>query len=311
MATGATARSVAVMFERIVVGYAGDRAGRDGVKLACRLAESTGATITVAYPYHPLFADVPADVAEQRARDELSAMLGSGSALEGARFRWCNSSWPIRALHELARFEDADLLVFGAAPERVGRRRLDLMDRMVHGAPCAVAVAPEGYADSAPSAIVRVGVGFADTEEARAASALAMQLAVNAGTPLRIVAGSGLGGLLAGYAAMSPALPEVEREMYGDARSAAERIAGELSTEGEVSVEVRREDPARLLVDATRTLDLLVLGSRGYGPLRQVLLGSVSAEVMRRGHCPVLVLPRAAVPAAEDVVRGEALAGER
>ena len=59
------------MFERIVVGYAGDRAGRDAVVLASQLAAISGAELTVVFPYHPLFATVPASVAEERVRGEL------------------------------------------------------------------------------------------------------------------------------------------------------------------------------------------------------------------------------------------------
>lgn len=50
-------------------------------------------------------------------------------------------------------------------------------------------------------------------------------------------------------------------------------------------------DPARIIVDASRHLDLLVCGSRGYGPLPAVLLGSVSRRVASEAHCPVIVLP--------------------
>ena len=37
---------------------------------------------------------------------------------------------------------------------------------------------------------------------------------------------------------------------------------------------------------------LLVVGSRGYGPLRRVLLGSVSTELVRSAPCPLIVTPR-------------------
>lgn len=309
MSAGARRHSLAGMFKRIVVGYAGDRAGRDGALLASRLASLSGAALTVTYPYHPLFAEVPCSVAEQRAREELEAMLGPHAGLEQARFRWSGASWPIRALHELAEFEAADLIVFGAAPERLGRRHVDLMERMVHGAPCAVAVAPERYVEDERSAIERVGVGFLDTREGRAAAAMAAELARIAGEPLTIVSGSGLTGALAGYAAMSPALPEAERDMHEQAQAAAEQIAAEL--DGRVSVQVRRGDPARVLVEATRTLDLLVLGSRGYGLVRHVLLGGVSAEVMHRAHCPVLVLPRTSTRADAGPLQRSALDGER
>jgi nucleotide-binding universal stress UspA family protein len=45
---------------------------------------------------------------------------------------------------------------------------------------------------------------------------------------------------------------------------------------------------------ASADLDLLVVGSRGYGPLRAVLLGSVSTPVVRSAQSPLVVLPRGA-----------------
>jgi nucleotide-binding universal stress UspA family protein len=38
--------------------------------------------------------------------------------------------------------------------------------------------------------------------------------------------------------------------------------------------------------------DLLVCGSRGYGPVRRVLLGGVSRQLVRRAACPVVIVPR-------------------
>ena len=39
-------------------------------------------------------------------------------------------------------------------------------------------------------------------------------------------------------------------------------------------------------------VDLLVVASRGHGPLRRLLLGSTSAHLARSSRCPLLVLPR-------------------
>jgi len=52
-------------------------------------------------------------------------------------------------------------------------------------------------------------------------------------------------------------------------------------------------DPAKELARAAadRKATLLVVGSRGRGAVRAALLGSVSAEVTRRSHCPVLIVP--------------------
>ena len=58
------------------------------------------------------------------------------------------------------------------------------------------------------------------------------------------------------------------------------------------SSEVRSGDAADCLAEASQELDLLVLGSRGYGPLLRVMLGGVSLKAMRSSACPVAVVPR-------------------
>jgi len=46
-------------------------------------------------------------------------------------------------------------------------------------------------------------------------------------------------------------------------------------------------------------IDVLVCGSRGYGPVRRVLLGGVSSRLIRRARAPVAVVPRATTAYAE------------
>jgi nucleotide-binding universal stress UspA family protein len=53
-------------------------------------------------------------------------------------------------------------------------------------------------------------------------------------------------------------------------------------------------DPAGELILATELLDLLVLGSRRWGPVKRLALGSTSEHVIRHTACPVLVPPRRA-----------------
>jgi nucleotide-binding universal stress UspA family protein len=52
--------------------------------------------------------------------------------------------------------------------------------------------------------------------------------------------------------------------------------------------------PADVIAAATADRDLLIVGSRGYGPLRRTLLGGVSAGLARTAECPLLVLSRGA-----------------
>jgi nucleotide-binding universal stress UspA family protein len=53
-------------------------------------------------------------------------------------------------------------------------------------------------------------------------------------------------------------------------------------------------EPARELANQGVELDLLVMGSRGYGPVRRTLLGGVARDVVTLAPCPVMVLPRSA-----------------
>ena len=48
------------------------------------------------------------------------------------------------------------------------------------------------------------------------------------------------------------------------------------------------------LARLSNEVDLLVCGSRGHSPLGSVMLGSVSAGVLRKARSPVLVVPRGA-----------------
>jgi nucleotide-binding universal stress UspA family protein len=69
--------------------------------------------------------------------------------------------------------------------------------------------------------------------------------------------------------------------------------------------------PASVIVDragASRA-ELVVVGSRGLGPLKSMLLGSVSAEVVDHAPCPVLVVRRPALSSVLLAVDGSASAG--
>jgi nucleotide-binding universal stress UspA family protein len=58
----------------------------------------------------------------------------------------------------------------------------------------------------------------------------------------------------------------------------------------DVRTQVIQGRPAEILIDSSAGAELIVVGSRGRGGFRGLLLGSVSRNVLHRGHCPVAVV---------------------
>jgi nucleotide-binding universal stress UspA family protein len=93
--------------------------------------------------------------------------------------------------------------------------------------------------------------------------------------------------------------PEVRTVGAGDAGTAeselAVRTARELAERHGAALEVRavtEGDPADELAAMAEQLDLLVVGSRAYGPSGRLLSGTTSTQLARRAACPLLVVPR-------------------
>ncbi|WP_426595157.1 universal stress protein [Cellulomonas sp. McL0617] len=85
---------------------------------------------------------------------------------------------------------------------------------------------------------------------------------------------------------------EIEELDAAEHAVVAESLAGHCERYPDVAVEVvvRRGLPAKVALDAARDAQLLVVGSRGGGGMRGLLLGSVSQAVIRKATCPVMVV---------------------
>jgi nucleotide-binding universal stress UspA family protein len=88
---------------------------------------------------------------------------------------------------------------------------------------------------------------------------------------------------------------ELEDEREDAARAVAHRAVESVSSELHAEAQLLRGAPEqRLAQEAAEGADLLVLGSRGYGPVKRVLLGSVSTSVVNSASCPLMIVPRTA-----------------
>ena len=96
-----------------------------------------------------------------------------------------------------------------------------------------------------------------------------------------------------------PLMPGIEvppESLAALGREAREQIAADLANamsrlRGTVETASRRGRAASEIVREAERIgsDLIVMGSRGRGPLETMLLGSVAAEVVDRAPCPVLI----------------------
>jgi nucleotide-binding universal stress UspA family protein len=102
---------------------------------------------------------------------------------------------------------------------------------------------------------------------------------------------------IAGYWAGSVAYPgdpgaaEAARKLAQEATDNALRQAGPASQPLSVTVRSVIGLPAEELLVASKDADMIVVGSRGAGGFKRLLMGSVSSQVTHHAHCPVVVIP--------------------
>jgi nucleotide-binding universal stress UspA family protein len=200
---------------------------------------------------------------------------------------------PAAGLDALAEREHAALLVVGSSHRSTIGRILagGTAERLLSGASVPVAVAPAGYPD-AKRRVQLVGCGFDGSPESHQALAWAAKFAKTASARLCILsvhehtlhATIALNGGLA-----TASLNDIQRQQLQE--QLAEAVSA-LDPGIDVSETLLDGDARNELGRASRELDLLVVGSRGYGPLRAVLLGSVSGPLVRSAESPLVVVPR-------------------
>lgn len=270
----------------------GAEKARDAIALGVMFARAYEAPLVLAGVYPSAigpgahgYADVmrePTEAELQTARafvpDDLDALV-----------RAVGSTSPVRGLHELAEEFETRILVIGPPHVGFAGRAMgnDVALGMLRAAPCAIAIAEPGMAGR-HEPLRTIGVAYVPTAEGLEALEEGVDLAHRLGARLRILnVPSSWDRTLDQDRSLSEVMAE---QADRDLEEALKIVDGRVPAET-----VRPEgDPVDELRAATKDLDMLVMGSRAYGPVKRVLVGSVSSHLVHEAACPVLVLPRGA-----------------
>ena len=290
---------------RILLATDGSKEAELATKTAVSLAQKTGSELHVIHVLSlPLDTHDPSSFEpevrrqlEMRTRTTLEELVGrieaSGGVVEGSHL---GVGRPDAEIIAQAEEIDAGLIVVGSRGFGAIRRALtgSVSDSVVRHAHCPVMVV-RGEAVTFPT---RILVATDGSEEATLAASTAADLAKSTGSELHVVCVGYLPLVLYESPGAIVVDPDLQRRMEEAAEKAARNRLGELVQKieqagGEVTeVHARMGYPDAEIVGLAGRLSagLIVIGSRGLGPLRRALMGSVSEGVVHHAHCPVLVV---------------------
>jgi nucleotide-binding universal stress UspA family protein len=140
-------------------------------------------------------------------------------------------------------------------------------------------------------------VGIDGSAHSRHALEWAMSEAALRGTPVTVLTVAQITTAYWGPAAVW--YPPLDLDVTEQALKAAHEEVGavldRLGPDSPRSVRVQAVVglPAEEILRAAQDADMIVVGSRGAGGFRKLLMGSVSLQVTHHAHCPVVVIPAA------------------
>ncbi len=311
--------SPATTLSRVAVGIDGYPEGRDAAALGAALARATGAELMLVAIHPEPLVVLPEGLDWTGLRNHALRTLREvrDSLAPDARVDVETDLSVSRGLRRVVRRDHRDLLVMGSsrhAPDghlRIGKRTRQLLCHFE----CALAVAPRGMHTLSEHPIARIGVGYDGGPEAKAALTLAGSIAAVSGAQLTVCGvvddrirtvgfsqvasgpvvasdvgtSEAAGSIVAGEGA-TPAWEALVEATERSLRSELEQAAG--ATGATVKTEVLRGRPADALLRLGADVDLLVIGSRRWGPVARLMLGSTGEALMHDANCPVLVVPR-------------------
>ena len=259
------------MYGTVVVGHDGTPAADAALRLAEQLAGDDALLVLA----RVVRADRPGE-----AESELERLRAGVTRARRVETRVVTAHSAERGLVALAKEVAADLIVVGSDRRPQDYRAHNVLGlRLLRGAPGAVAIA----SSRAEPEIRHIGVAYDGSADAELALTAAYELAQRWRAAVTL------------YLALPPEVTEdlraqlVYREACALLDAAADRAPEGVNPE---TVIVRGYASLALAERAEGVVDLLVVGSRPRGPIRQALLGSTSRALAVELDCAVLVTPR-------------------
>lgn len=285
-----------MFFKKVIVGDDGLDGGADALALARAIAPDAELIVACAYPWDSTPSRfMQLGYGNILREDTEKALRHRVADLEPAHVRTLAipDTSPARALHRLAEDEQADLIVTGTVRHaRAGRMFLgDVSRDVLHGSPCAVAVAPQGFAGGTPATI---GAAYDHTPEADKALSIAVELAgaLDARLEVREVVAADLLPAIAGYPLAN--IEDITNDILADAQERLDAKVTSLHTDVPITARAVIGTTVERLGELAKETDMVVCGSRAWGTIRRVVLGSTADRLIHSSSVPVLVVPRSA-----------------
>jgi nucleotide-binding universal stress UspA family protein len=292
-----TPRDGTAMFTRVIIGIDELHGSRDAIAVAKAIAPN--ATLLLASVYaHPYAPEGHAhDRRGEALRESAQQMLSArrvSAGLTDAEIHVTPDTSAAAGLGRLAAELNADLMVLGAAHHGpVGRIVIgDVAHGVLNSAPCPVLIAPRGFAMSEPR-FTRIGVAYDGSPESEHALALATQVTSDTQAHLLVVR------VMDTAAAPEVWGVQVSEYLHGLCDPEQKRLDAVVAALPiSARAEVLEGSPHAVLKDCAKRVDLIICGSRGWGPAGRLAFGSTAEHLMHHSPTPVLVVPRGAEVAA-------------
>lgn len=285
---------------RILVGWDGGSGGRDALALAMAIAEPAAEFLLVnVMPPVGIFVMHPrllADEEPPQAKDFFAPALADLAGRRVETRTYIANSVP-HVLSDLTEEEHFDLVAIGPCyPGAVGRILIGNVGQgLMHGCSAPVAAAPQDYAEGDWPEIHRIAVAYDGSPESHEAILYAEALARRRSARVELLTVDVEEATFPGVIGRRSPVPKTPDEILADGVVA---ISPDIAAAGRCLS--GSSIPAAIADYCTYGVDLVVVGSRGYGPLARVLVGSVAAGLLHHASCPVLAVPRPVAAPADD-----------